>query len=163
MQQTIHLNQIWHLYHDSELISFQKWRCHRLRFCGGTCQSLVCRYLSPFFMRSTAQTRRKKLGTSFWDWFIKQIKPTIRVFDKNIFCFRRCKIPCNFNFPRIFLFFHFHLLYALHATTSFKDPHLTPTPMLHVCDWMLQNLSTGTVLVHVITLLLIRVLKRIGM
>lgn len=85
------------------------------------------------------------------------------VFDKNIFCFRRCKIPCNFNFPRNFLFFHFHLLYALHATTSFKDPHLTPTPMLHVCDWMLQNLSTGTVLVHVITLLLIRVLKRIGM
>lgn len=119
-------------------------------------------FFSIFYEKYCANSK-KKLGTSFWDWFIKQIKPTIRVFDKNIFCFRRCKIPCNFNFPRIFLFFHFHLLYALHATTSFKDPHLTPTPMLHVCDWMLQNLSTGTVLVHVITLLLIRVLKRIGM
>lgn len=87
------------------------------------------------FFWSIAQTRRKKLGTSFWDWFIKQIKPTIRVFDKNIFCFRRCKIPCNFNFPRIFLFFHFHLLYALHATTSFKDPHLTPHPDA-TCMWL---------------------------
>lgn len=122
MQQTIHLNQIWHLYHDSELISFQKWRCHRLRFCGGTCQSLVCRYLSPFFMRSTAQTRRKKLGTSFWDWFIKQIKPTIRVFDKNIFCFRRCKIPCNFNSPCLFLIFT--SIYYTH----YMLPHLLKTP-----------------------------------